>query len=221
MGFFKLAGTGIGLALGAVVGVPVSIVGTIVGSKFVEEIGVGVMQASAKSGELVGGFADGAIKTTAGIVVDNKAWQRDGCSEMSETVKETAVGVGRCVTSTVKSGIMVVNGAVEGDFNKIHTGGAAIVKTVLISTLAIGVLDIIDAPAHAIGLDIADLADDHHTSIADAPDAPPVIESTGVHHVTPHFRQLADGGTTWVDGDGNPSVDTATGWLQRNPTHKA
>lgn len=221
MGFLKFAGTGVGLVFGVVVGVPVSIVGNMVGSKFVEEIGEGVMKASVKSGELAGGFADGAIKTAAGLAVDNKTWQRDGCSEMGATLTETAVGVGSSLVKTFISGCEVIDGAIHGDMKLVKTGGASIVKTVAIGALALGVLDIIDAPAHAVDIDISDVADDHPTAIADATDAPPIIENTGDHYVTPHLRQFADGETTWVDGDGDATTDTNAGWYQRNPTHKA
>jgi len=47
-------------------------------------------------------------------------------------------------------------------------------------------------------------------------------EESDTHFVSPHERQLQDGSTIWVDGDGDTSVDLDVGegggWIQSNPS---
>lgn len=47
-----------------------------------------------------------------------------------------------------------------------------------------------------------------------------IVENPNMHHVEPHWRHYSDGSKTWVDGDGDSTVNTYKGWKQHNPNYR-
>lgn len=222
MGFLKDVGHFAGGAFGIVVGGATCFVAGALNSQMLKEVGEGVITSSIKAGETVGQFADGAVGAAAGVVVGDADMQRQGCKDMGGAVVDTAVGVGRGIVHVCKNGTLAVEGVVTGDAGKVLTGGAELVKTAAIATLALGVLDIIDvsecSPAEIAD---ADLGPHHLVSMPEVDTEPHLIENPNTHFVEAHSRLLPSGETIWVDGDGDTSIASRPGWVQHNPDYRA
>lgn len=201
----KLAGSVAGIAIGA----PISLVGEVVKSDFIQEIGEGVYRVSGRTGELLGNVTEGAVETVYGTLTSDKAMQSGGISKVVDGGVTYAKGIGNGIVRTTGNVIETASAIIDGDTDRAIKVGKELVKTAAIATLAVTVTDVID------GLDISDDIDD---LLADNDD---FIENPNIHHVTPHERTLADGRTIWVDGDGNTDIDTFDGWFQSNPDYKA
>lgn len=118
-----------------------------------------------------------------------------------------------------EKGVETVQAIREGDTDKAIETGKELAKVAAVGVFSVGVIDIID------GADgIIDGVDSDSVAQASAPEATDVEyiaeENPNTHHVTPHERVLPDGSTTWVDGDGDPSVNTQDGWEQHNPDYR-
>lgn len=209
MGFIKDLGKSAGFVAGMVIGTPISLVGEVVNSDFIKEIGIGAGRATMRTGELLGNVTEGAVETVYGTVTSDKAMQSGGIEKVVDSGTAYVKGIGNGIVRTTENVIETASAIMDGDTDKAVKVGKELVKTAAIATLAVTVTDVID------GLDIFDDADD---SLADNDD---FIENPNIHHVTPHERTLADGRTIWVDGDGNTAVDTFDGWFQTNPDYKA
>lgn len=212
MGVIKDIGTLFGNVAGAVIGVPINIVGEAMDSKFLQDVGEGIYNVSAHTGELLGNVAEGSVETIKGVVNDDNEMQLQGLNKIFDSGVTYVTGMATGVTKIAKDGIDTLDAIIEGDSDKAIKVGKEIVKTVAVGTLAIGVADVID------GIGDMDLdADDGWDEFANEEY---IAEHPDMHHVTPYERVLADGTTIWVDGDGDTSVDTFDGWYQGNPTYK-
>ena len=209
MGFIKDLGKFAGSVAGIAIGAPICLVGEVVKSDFIQEIGEGVYRVSGRTGELLGNVTEGAVETVYGTVTSDKAIQSDGINKVVDSGATYVKGFVKGTVRTVENAAKTVDAILDGDTDKAIKVGKELVKTAAIATFAVTVADVID------GLDISDDADD---SFADNDD---FIENPNIHHVTPHERTLADGRTIWVDGDGNTDIDTYDGWYQTNPNYKA
>lgn len=209
MGFIKDLGKIAGSVAGIAIGTPICLVGEVVKSDFIREIGMGAGRATVRTGEMLGNVAEGAVETVYGTFTSDKTMQSGGIDKVVDSGVTYAKGIVKGTTRTIENVSETASAILDGDTDKAVKVGKELVKTAAIATLAVTVTDVID------GLDIFDDADD---SLADNDD---FIENPNIHHVTPHTRTLADGRTIWVDGDGDTSVDTFDGWIQTNPNYKA
>jgi len=216
MGILKSFGKIAGSVAGAVIGAPISVVGEIVKSDFLQEVGEGVYRVSGRTGELLGNVADGAVETVVGTVKSDRQMQSKGVEKMCDSGKTYAGNLFKGVTNMAENGIDAIDGAIKGDKDKVFRAGKSIVKAAAVGALAVGVIDVVD------GLDGLDSFDGVGGAdvYADVPVDVDYIENPNEHYVTPHERTLPDGRTIWVDGDGDTSVDRDTGWYQSNPDYR-
>lgn len=209
MGFIKDLGKIAGSVAGMAIGVPISLVGEVVKSDFLQEIGEGVYRVSGRTGELLGNATEGAVETVYGTLTSDKMMQSGGIDKVVDSGVAYAKGIVNGTVRTAKNVTETACAILDGDTDRAIKVGKELVKTAAIATLAVTVTDVID------GLDIFDDEDDGFVDNDD------FIENPNIHHVTPHERTLADGRTIWVDGDGDTSIDTFDGWFQTNPNYKA
>lgn len=209
MGFIKDLGKIAGSVAGMAIGAPISLVGEVVKSDFIQEIGEGVYRVSGRTGELLGNVTEGAVETVYGTLTSDKTMQSGGIDKVVDSGVTYAKGIVNGTVRTVGNVLETADAILDGDTDKAIKVGKELVKTAAIATFAVTATDVID------GLDIFDDADD---SFADNDD---FIENPNIHHVRPHERVLPDGRKIWVDGDGNTDIDTFDGWFQTNPNYKA
>ena len=216
MGFLKSLGSFAGKVVGGVTGGAVSLVGDIVGSDFLKDVGKAACAVTAHTGEVVGSLAEGAVTCAGGILARDEEKIKKGADEMFTTTAETVVGMGKGITYTVKLGAEGVDGLVSADTEKLVKVGKQFVKIGMVGALSFGVLDVIDGVPDGVPLDF------NHNGVCDLfEDASKIIvENPNVHHVNPHWRTLHDGRRIWVDGDGTSAVDSFDGWTQTNPNFR-
>lgn len=210
MGFIKDLGSFAGKLAGGVVGGTVELVGEVTKSNFIKEVGQGVYKASSKSGELLGRMAEGTVDTVVGAISNDTKLANKGKKQFVDAASDTIKGTIYGTVNVVKKGIDTTSAILDGDKEKTVECVKDIVKIVAIGALSISVIEAIDC------LDVIDFDDDIDSDFDDISN-----ENPNLHHVTPHFRTYADGSQTWVDGDGDPSVDTGTGWVQHNPDYRS
>lgn len=227
MSFFKGLGTLAGTVIGGVVGGTVGVVGEMVDSKFLKEIGEGVLHSSIRGCEIIGQAVDGATKVAGGVLNDDKLSIDRGFQEIGKSVGQTLTGIGTGIVNIAENGFDAINGLATGDEQKVYDSSKKIVKAVAIGVLAIGVCDVLDIA----GDDSLYFADDDvaFDSDIDAED----IDTDGdgiedVHHVDPHSVNgyiRADGTYVsgyWRDGDGNTAINLTEGqgggYMRSNPS---
>jgi hypothetical protein len=218
MGFLKAIGTGLGAGIGAVFGGGAYLVGEITGSKIMKEIGEGTFQASMKAGETLGTAAGGVYDIVAGTITSDHSQVNQGLNDVGSAISETATGIKNGVENIIENGAKVVEGIKEDNFELVKEGGANLVKTAAVATLAVGVADY----TGVIGDDgVSDVAADSVDGVTTT------VENPNMHHVEPHWvngYERADGTYVegyWRDGDGDTSVNNGTGWMQHNPDLKS
>lgn len=204
MGFIKDLGKLAGTVAGVAIGAPISLVGEIVKSDFIQDIGEGVYKVTEHTGELLGNVTEGVAETVYGTVKSDSVMQSQGLEKVVDGGTTYVKGMAKGMVKMASNGLETVGAIIDGDTDKAIRIGKDIAKTVAVGTLAIGVADVLD------GLDIVD--DDFDGAL---------VENPNEHHVTPHWRTLPDGREIWVDGDGDTNVDTFDGWYQSNPDYKA
>lgn len=214
MSFLKNLGKDLGKGAGAVLGGSVKKVGKFVDSDFVQEIGDSVEGSMKNTGNLLGNVADGIAEVGIGIVENDNVRRDKGFSDLGDTTKEVGdqlfIAAGQILENTVNT----ADGLLERDWDKVKTSGRSLVKVAAVSTIAIGIVEVVD------GVDTSgaeSLAAADSSTVADSTQ----IENYNVHDVSPHERVLPNGDVIWVDGDGDTSVDRDTGWTQTNPNYRA
>lgn len=217
MGFLKDLGQVAGQIAGAAIAAPVILVGEVVNSKYIKDIGEAAGNATAHTGEILGFVAEGTVKCASGIINNDSKKVDEGFSEVVETSAKTVVGMGKGLIKTAEKGIDTVVAIAEGDTDKAIQTGKELVKIAAVSTLAVGVCDVIGG----IDLDhdgVPDILEDH--GLFGDKDDVQLVENPNMHYVSPHYRTLPDGRKIWVDGDGDTTVDTYDGWMQHNPDYR-
>ncbi|TXC78494.1 DUF3892 domain-containing protein [Metabacillus litoralis] len=225
MGLLRDLGKFAGKATGTVIGGAINVVGDVTGSKFINEVGDGVKKASEFAGDTVGQIADGAWNTASGLIQDDKHKMDQGLNDMGDSVGRTAKGVYHTAKNTYGSGKTAYEGFRDGDDIKVKQGLRDIGKTVAISTLAVGMVDLVDgadggdpasstqnmADAGTEGVSNVQYAETHvaQTEVASTTETP---EQPGTHQVQPHWVEghWRDGVWIegyWRDGDGNTAVN--------------
>lgn len=214
MSFLKNLGKGLGEGAGFVLGGSVKAAGKLVNNNFIQEIGESVDSSMRSTGNILGNVADGIAEVGIGIVENDNVRRDKGFSDLGDTTKEVGdqlfIAAGQILENTVNT----ADGLLERDWDKVKTSGRSLVKVAAVSTIAIGIVEVVD------GVDTSgaeSLAAADSSTVADSTQ----IENYNVHDVSPHERVLPNGDVIWVDGDGNTSVDRDTGWTQTNPNYRA
>ncbi len=212
MGFLKDLGKLTGSIAGIAIGAPICLVGSVVKSDLIQQIGQDACNVTTHTGELLGTVAEGTTETVYGALTSNKSMQKNGTDKIIKSGSSYAKGVITGVANMAIKGGQTIEAIANGDTEKAIKTGKEIVKTVAVGALSIGVLDAID------GLDFDDF-DFDNDDFDDLDER--TVENPNTHYVTPHERVLPSGRTIWVDGDGDTSVDLGRGWYQTNPNYKA
>jgi hypothetical protein len=237
MRFLKRLGNVAGQVVGGAIGGSLEALGTAVDSNFIKEVGQGVYHSTVTSTETLGSLADGAITAIYGIATEDEQKIKKGLSEAGNAVKTTAIGVGRTINYTAQSVGQVFNGLANDNLEMAGQGARNLAKVVAISTLAVGLSDIIigsDAiipDTEMLSESVASAAEIFSDSaitdteiISDAvgvtSDDIAFYEKTSevagdVHHVEPHWVSGHERAGIyieghWRDGDGNTSVNLSS-----------
>jgi hypothetical protein len=233
MKFLKDLGVLAGTVTGGVIGGAVSLAGKAVKSDFIEEIGEVIYNATLASGKILGEAASGAADVVTGMVTSDESKRDEGFRDLGSAVGTTAKGVGKGIANIIQNGGDVIDGALEGDKNRVNEAAKSLVKTAAIATLAIGVIDIVDGglfDGQVYESDVASSGDfDYNNSneLVYTSDLDAQSEDVGVHHVEPHYvdgYERSDGTHVegyYRDGDGNPETtlteEDGGGYIRSNP----
>ncbi|MFC3747950.1 hypothetical protein [Paenibacillus sp. GCM10012306] len=225
MGFLKGLGSLAGQVVGGVIGGSIEIVGEVTNSNFIKEVGKGVHQTTARTGERLGSLASGTYDVVAGTITGDKSQSNKGLEEVFDTVGNTAKDIGNGIVHVAGKGMGTVEAIIGGDKDKAIELGKDLAKISAIGVLSIGIIDLVEGldgvDADLIAsdsIDVDGLADATSIDIADSDYT--TIENPEMHHVTPHWRTLPDGREIFIDGDGDTSINTGTGWNQHNPDYR-
>lgn len=208
MSFLKNLGKGLGESAGLVLGGSVKAAGKYINNDFIQEIGESVDGSMKNTGNILGNVADGIAEVGIGALESDSVRRHNAYSSLGKTTKEVGdqllVAAGQILEDTIDT----ADGLLERDWDKVKTSGRSLAKVVAVSTVAIGIIDIVDG-ADLSGTDNAVAIDNSQ------------IENPNTHYVSPHERILPSGEVIWVDGDGDTSVHRDTGWVQTNPNYRA
>jgi hypothetical protein len=211
MGFLKKLGVFGGTLVGGAIGGTISVVGQVVGSEFIEEIGEGVFKSTVATGKILGETASGAFDLVDGIITSDKSKIDEGFEDIGGAAMKTVKGIGNGIGNTIKSGGSLIVGALEGDGDKFSESAKSLIKNVAIGTFAIGVIDVLDG-----GLIDSYDADDV------AMDSDVEVHDVKPHEVSEYYR--SDGTPVdgyFRDGDGNTHNDLTQehggGYIRSNP----
>jgi hypothetical protein len=144
VGFLKDFGSGLGSLAGAVLGGPIKLVGEVVDSDFIREVGDDVEKATARTGDVFGSLASGVYDVVGGIVTTNSNQTNEGLDEVWGTVKETAENLGVGMAYLAGRGYDVVEGIIDGNEGQVLDAGKRLLKVAAVGAIAIGVVDVID-----------------------------------------------------------------------------
>ncbi|WP_062109071.1 HNH endonuclease [Bacillus niameyensis] len=150
MGIFRMVGKGIGTAGGTLIGGSVKIAGKAVGSQWkgagdwIEQVGDGVRTASKVSFDNAGQFVDGALQGTYGLLKKDAHSKQKGLEDIKDSVERTVKGIGSTVSYTVNNAGRTCQGIAQGDKAKMTEGLKNVGKVVAVSSIAIGILDLLD-----------------------------------------------------------------------------
>lgn len=200
MGFLKDLAHTVGSVAGIVIAAPVYLAGEIVDSEFIKDIADTACRVTTHTGDLLGEVAEGTGKCVRGIVQQNGKDVGEGLSQVVGAGVNTAVGMGKGIINIVDQGAATAIAIAKGDTQTAIKAGKELAKVALVSTVAIGIGDVVDG-----FMDMEDV-DDYE-----------LVENEETHYVSPHVRTLPSGREIWVDGDGNTSVHRSYGWTQTNP----
>ncbi|MDQ0157903.1 HNH endonuclease [Robertmurraya andreesenii] len=150
MGVFRSVGKGIGTVGGGLIGGAVKLTGKAIGTKFestgewIEEIGENVKTASEVAFDNAGQFVDGAVQGTYGLIKQDEYYKQQGLEDLKDSTGRTIKGIGSAIKYTAKNVGNTYTGFRSGDDQKTIRGLKNLGKVVAISTLAVGVVDLID-----------------------------------------------------------------------------
>ena len=156
MGIFRKIGEGVGIVGGVVIGSTTKLAGKAVGTKWkeagewLEEVGDGVESASKTTFDNAGQFIDGAVQSTVGAIKKDEEATQQGLQDLKDSTGRTVKGIGSALKYTATNVGSTYNSFKNGDNEEAIKGLKNIGKVVVISGLAIGVLDIVD------GADVAE-----------------------------------------------------------------
>lgn len=108
MSFIKGLGKFAGQVVGGVVGGTLEVAGELAGSKTLKQVGKGVYQVAATSGEVLGNLTDGVVTTVHGAVIKDGEKVKQGLGDAGNGVVVAATGVGQAIKHTAMGTASVV-----------------------------------------------------------------------------------------------------------------
>lgn len=147
---FRNIGKGIGTIGGGLVGGAIKVTGKAVGSKWegtgewLEEVVESVQSASKVALDNAGQFVDGAIQGSYGAIKKDDYYKQKGINNLKESTGKTVKGISSALKYTVENASTTYKGFTNGDREKAIMGLKNLGKVVAVSSLAIGVVDVID-----------------------------------------------------------------------------
>lgn len=208
MGFLKDLGSFVGNVTGAVAGGAIKVVGEVSGSKFIDEIGDGVKNASQFAGDKLGEAASGVWDIGASVVTQDSNRLDQGFNDLGKATGDTLKAAGHTVCNVVENGSNVVEGVIDGDNEQLKRGIKGLTKTAAVGAIAYGVVELIDDDETVSVVESINTTSDN-VEIANSS----IDEVSGTHSVEPHYvsgYERADGTFVegyWRDGDGDTSVN--------------
>jgi hypothetical protein len=228
MGFFTELGNLAGTIAGGVIGGAIGVIGDVVDSDFIKEVGEGVYHASKNAGNIVGQAVEGAVTVAEGIITSEDEKIEEGLNNIGEAGTNFVSGVGNGVKAIITNGGDVIDGISQGDSDKVFEASKNIIKIGAVAHLAFGVshyIGGIDGLDHHVA-DAGHITDASHVSdvhtisdVSHVSDTHPITDavhsgsSTDMHYVHPHHvnsYDKADGTHVngyWRDGDGDTTVN--------------
>lgn len=226
VGFLKELGSFVGTVTGSVAGGAIKVVGEVTGSKFIDEIGDGVKNASQFAGDKLGEAASGAWDIGASVVTQDSKRFDEGVNDIVKATGDTFKAAGHTVCNVVENGANVVVGVIDGDNEQLKKGAKGLTKTVAVGAIALGVVDVVDGDGSVSAEESTNTATDSVGS-ANGTLEKSVEGDPGTHYVDPHYvsgYERADGTVVdgyWRDGDGDTSVNLSKedggGYERSNP----
>lgn len=150
MSVFRNIGKGIGTVGGVLIGGTVKVAGKAVGNKWkgtgewLEEVGDNVQAASKIALDNAGQFVDGAVKGTYGTLKNDEYYKQKGLNDLKDSTSKTLNGIGSTLKYSIKNAGNTYKGLTCGDKEQAIKGLKNLGKVVAVSSLAIGVLDLVD-----------------------------------------------------------------------------
>lgn len=150
MGVFRSVGKGIGTVGGGLLGDSVKLVGKAVATKhpgagkWIEEVGGNVQTASVMALDNAGQLVDGAVQGTYGLIKDDDYYKQKGLEDIKDSAERTLKGLSNTITYTASNAGETWRGLKNGDNAQTINGLKNLGKVVAVSSLAIGVIDVID-----------------------------------------------------------------------------
>ncbi|WP_053104169.1 HNH endonuclease [Bacillus sp. FJAT-27231] len=177
MGAGRWIGKTVGKAGGTVIGGAVKLGGKALKQKWIEEAGDSVKTASAAALENAGQFVDGAVQGTYGLVKKDEHYQQQGLADLKDSAGKTIKGIGGTIKYTAGNAAEVVKGAAAGDKDQALNGLKNIGKVAVVTTFAIGVIDLVDGADIAEAEEI-DTRNDHLSGYEHPETGVPFVEKT-------------------------------------------
>lgn len=150
MGVLRSIGKGIGTVGGGLIGGTVKVTGKAVGTKWkgtgewIEEVGESVQSASKIALDNAGQFVEGAVQGTYGVIKKDEHYKQKGFNDLKDSTGKTIKGMGSALKYTVHNVGTTYKGFTSGDKEQTIRGLKNLGKVVVVSSLAIGVVDVID-----------------------------------------------------------------------------
>ncbi|RSD27062.1 HNH endonuclease [Mesobacillus subterraneus] len=150
MGIIRTIGKGAGTVGGGLIGGSVKVVGKAVGSKWkgtgvwIEEVGDGIKTASEIALDNAGQFLDGAVNGAYGAIKQDEYHKQKGLKDLKDSTGRTIRGIGSTLKYTAQNVGTTYKGYSSGDKDQAIKGLKNLGKVVVVSGLAIGVLDLAD-----------------------------------------------------------------------------
>lgn len=166
MDVFRKVGKGIGTVGGGIIGGSVKIAGKAVGTKWkstgewMEEVGDSVQAASKMALNNAGQFLDGTLQGTYGVIKKDDYYKEKGMNNLKDSTTNTVKGIGSAIKYTAKNAGTTVKGFTTGNQQQGIEGLKNLGKVVAVSTLAIGVIDLIDG-ADVVEAESLETTNDH------------------------------------------------------------
>ncbi|WLR51735.1 HNH endonuclease [Bacillus tianshenii] len=183
MSLFRKVGKGVGTVGGGLIGGTVKVAGKAVGSKWkgtgewIEEVGDSVESASKMALDNAGQFVDGAVQGTYGVIKKDKHYKEKGLNNLKDSSGKTIKGIGATLKYTVQNGSSTYKGFRSGDRDQAIQGLKNIGKVVAVSSLAIGVVDLIDG-ADIVEAEELETRNDHLVDHEHPETGVPFVEKT-------------------------------------------
>lgn len=152
MGIFRTTGKVVNVTLGSVAKGGVYLISKAIATKnesagrYVGEVGEVVIESSKQAVDSVTQFTDGTVQSLYGLLKKDTYHKQQGWKDIKDSTGRTVLGVGKSINYTVNNAGITINGIRNKDRQQILQGIGNLGKVVVVTTVAVGVLDIVDGP---------------------------------------------------------------------------